>query len=62
MVGKVTKQGAIAQLVARYIRIVEVRGSTPLSSTTFSLGEPGRPIIRMVNGLFVLEIKIADLA
>ena len=26
--------GAIAQLVARYIRIVEVRGSNPLSSTT----------------------------
>lgn len=25
--------GAIAQLVARYIRIVEARGSNPLSST-----------------------------
>ena len=34
----------------------------PRTSTTFSLDEPGRPIIRMVNGLFVLEIKIADLA
>ena len=28
--------GAIAQLVARYIRIVEVRGSNPLSSTIFN--------------------------
>ena len=27
-------RGAIAQLVARYIRIVEVRGSNPLSSIT----------------------------
>ena len=28
--------GAIAQLVARYIRIVEVTGSNPVSSTTSS--------------------------
>ena len=27
-------RGAVAQLVERYIRIVEVRGSNPLSSTT----------------------------
>ena len=29
-----TIHGAIAQLVARYIRIVEATGSTPVSSTT----------------------------
>jgi hypothetical protein len=29
-------RGAVAQLVERYIRIVEVRGSNPLSSTTTS--------------------------
>ena len=29
-----TKFGALAQLVARYIRIVEVSGSNPLCSTT----------------------------
>ena len=33
MVGIVTKFGALAQMVARDIRIVEVRGSTPLCST-----------------------------
>ncbi len=33
MVTKLTKLGALAQLVARDIRIVEVRGSTPLCST-----------------------------
>lgn len=27
-------RGAVAQLVERYIRIVEARGSNPLSSTT----------------------------
>ena len=27
--------GALAQLVARYIRIVEVTGSNPVCSTTF---------------------------
>ena len=32
--------GAIAQLVARYIRIVEVRGSNPLSSTKSKEVEP----------------------
>ena len=32
--------GALAQLVARDIRIVEVRGSTPLCSTKKSLLEP----------------------
>ena len=31
------RNGAIAQLVARYIRIVEARGSNPLSSTTICL-------------------------
>ena len=35
-----TKFGAIAQLVARYIRIVEVRGSNPLSSTKSKEVEP----------------------
>ena len=29
-------RGAVAQLVERYIRIVEARGSNPLSSTTTS--------------------------
>ena len=33
LVGIVTKFGALAQMVARDIRIVEVRGSTPLCST-----------------------------
>ena len=32
--------GALAQLVARYIRIVEVRGSNPLSSTKSKEAEP----------------------
>ena len=33
------KFGALAQLVARYIRIVEVRGSNPLSSTILEKSE-----------------------
>ena len=37
--------GAIAQLVARYIRIVEVRGSNPLSSTKIVREHSFRTII-----------------
>ena len=43
--------GAIAQLVARYIRIVEVRGSNPLSSTTV------RPKTQFLDGYSILSIQ-----
>ena len=36
----ITAYGALAQLVARYIRIVEVTGSNPVCSTTICLKTP----------------------
>lgn len=41
-------QGAVAQLVERYVRIVEARGSIPLSSTntsSISVDEPSGQVI-----------------
>ena len=41
--------GALAQLVARYIRIVEVSGSNPLCSTT---GKPCKSRVSSIFGAF----------
>ena len=48
--------GALAQLVARYIRIVEVSGSNPLCSTMAHRHEPEMLILGEV---FVLTHKTA---
>ena len=50
-----TKFGAIAQLVARYIRIVEVRGSNPLSST------PKKSFLTRVRELFSFSQRVQNL-
>ena len=46
-------RGALAQLVARNVRIVEVRGSNPLCST---IGEPDEPpaMLYFIGKAFVL--------
>ncbi len=49
-------RGALIRL-ARYIRIVEVRGSNPLSSTIAIRYEPGIVIFGMV---FMVEIENRD--
>ena len=46
--------GALAQLVARYIRIVEVTGSNPVCSTITHRYEPE---ILIIGTAFVLTIK-----
>ena len=46
-----TQDGALAQLVARDIRIVEVRGSTPLCSTKKSATQYGRLISLCGHGV-----------
>ena len=55
LVGIVTKFWALAQMVARDIRIVEVRGSTPLCSTT------GRSVeLGCIGSRFALRINLKD--
>ena len=48
--------GAIAQLVARYIRIVEARGSNPLSSTISNgIAEDGNSVSCIYSADFMAD-------
>ena len=48
--------GALAQLVARYIRIVEARGSNPLSSTTICLKTTVFRLFLFIRGVPAVDL------
>ena len=57
-------RGAVAQLVERYIRIVEARGSNPLSSTTTSTNcaERWREALQFAHARrLIREVPLNDL-
>ena len=56
ILGQPRIDGALAQLVARYIRIVEVTGSNPVCSTTPNgIVETGNPVFCIFSNDFTAD-------